>query len=110
MLYHLFDKATGKTIVEINALSELPVISVNQSEEFHYFEALNLYYLDTANRQISLNLAYRRLGHISKKLIKKLVKESTGIILKGINIYEYADERCDECIAGQMKAKSFPLR
>jgi len=50
------------------------------------------------------------LGHISKKLVKKLVRESTGINLKGMDAHEYANERCDECMAGQMKAKPFPLR
>ena len=79
--------------------------------ELHHFEALDLYYLDAANRQISLDLAHRRLGHISKKLVKKLVKGmSTSINLKGMDAYEHTDERCDECIASQMKAKPFPLR
>ena len=79
--------------------------------ELHHFEALDLYYLDAANRQISLDLAHRRLGHISKKLVKKLVKGmSTGINLKGMDAHEHTNERCDECIAGQMKAKPFPLR
>src|SRR5439155_26686222 len=73
-------------------------------------EALDLYYIDAANRQISLDLAHRRLGHISKNLVKKLVKGSTGITLKGMDAHEFADERCDECMAGQMKAKPFPLR
>jgi hypothetical protein len=35
---------------------------------------------------------------------------STGIILKGMDAHEHTDERCDKYIAGQIKAKPFPLR
>lgn len=108
--HHLFDGTTGRTIVEADASSGLPIISVSQSGELNHFEALDLYYIDAANRQISLDLAHRRLGHISKNLVKKLIKGSTGITLKGMDAHEFADERCDECMAGQMKAKPFPLR
>jgi len=108
--HHLFDGATGKTIVEADASSGLPVISVGQSGELNHFEALDLYYIDAANREISLDLAHRRLGHISKNLVKKLAQASTGLNLKGMDAHVGADERCDECMAGQMKAKPFPLR
>jgi hypothetical protein len=110
ILYHLFDRATGKTIVEADRLSGLLVISVNQSGELYYFEALDLYYIDIVNRQISLDLAYYRLGYISKALAKKVVEISTSINLKGIDAYKYANERCDKYMAGQIKAKPFPLR
>jgi hypothetical protein len=109
--HHLFDGTTGKTIVEADGSTGLPIISVDRSGELHHFKALELYYIDAANRQISLDLAHRRLGHISKKVVKKLIKEmSTGITLRGMDAHEHADERCDECMAGQMKAKPFPLR
>ena len=110
MPHHLFDGATGKTIVEADASSGLPVISIGQSGELDHFEALDLYYVDAANREISLDLAHRRLGHISKPLVKKLIQASTGIKLKGMDAHAGANERCDECMAGQMKAKPFPLR
>ena len=110
MPYYLFDGATGKTIVEADTSSGLLVISIGQSGELDYFEALDLYYVDAANREISLDLVHRRLGHISKPLVKKLIQASTGIKLKGMDAYAGANERCDECIAGQIKAKPFPLR
>ena len=100
MPHHLFDGATGKTIVEADASSGLPVISIGQSGELDHFEALDLYYVDAANREISLDLAHRRLGHISKPLVKKLIQASTGIKLKGINAHAGANKRCDECIVG----------
>jgi hypothetical protein len=108
--HHLFDGTTGRTIVEADASSGLPIISVGQTGELNHFEALDLYYIDAANRLISLDLAHRRLGHISKKLVKKLIQGSTGITLKGMDAHIDADERCNECMAGQMKAKPFPLR
>ena len=108
--HHLFDGTTGRTIVEADASSGLPIISVGQTGKLNHFEALDLYYIDAANRLISLDLAHRRLGHISKKLVKKLIQGWTGITLKGMDAHIDADERCDECMAGQMKAKPFPLR
>jgi hypothetical protein len=126
ILYHLFDRATRRTIVEANGSSRLPVILVSPEGEksdllrelltlgeLNHFKALDLYYTDTANQQISLDLAYQRLGHISKRLVKKLVKGmSTGINLKGMDAYEVRDtnERYDECVISQIKAKPFPLR
>ena len=118
MLYHLFDSTTRRTIVEADGSSGLLVISIGslrelRSGELDHFEALDLYYVDAANRKISLDLAHRRLGHISKRLVKKLVKGmSTGMNLRGIDAHEVGDinERCDECMMGQMKAKPFPLR
>src|SRR5438045_7253577 len=109
MPHHLFDGATGKTIVEADALSGLPVISIGQSGELDHFEALDLYYVDAANREISLDLAHRRLGHISKPLVKKLIQASTGIKLKGMDAHVGVDERYDEFMAGQMSAKAAPI-
>ena len=121
--HHLFDGVTGKTIAEADGSSGLPILTLRSSGELSqrelsqgeldHFEALDLYYIDTANREISLDLAYRRLGHIGKNLVKKLVRGmSTGMNLKGIDAHEVGDanKRCDECMMGQMKAKPFPLR
>ena len=66
--------------------------------------------MDAANREISLNLTHRRLGYISKPLVKKLIQASIGIKLKEIDAYANANKRYDECIIGQMKAKPFPLK
>src|SRR5436305_9509449 len=98
MLYYLFDRVIGKTIVEANASSGLPVISIDQSGELDYFEALDLYYMDAANREISLDLTHRRLGHISKPLVKKLIQASINIKLKGIDTHASANKRYDEYI------------
>jgi len=103
----LYDGATGETLVEADGLSGIPVITVGQSNEIDHFQALDLHYTDAGNRHISCDLAHRRLGHISKELTRKLVTEmSTGLTLKGKESGNA--DRCDECMAGQMKAKSFP--
>jgi hypothetical protein len=115
--HHLFDGATGRTIAEADESSGLPVLTFRSSgeetDQIDHFEALDLYYIDAANREISLDLAHRRLGHIGKNLVKKLVRGmSTGMNLKGIDAHEVGDtnERCGECMMGQMKVKPFPLR
>ena len=40
--HHLFDGATGKTIVEADGSSGLPVVSIHQSGELNHFRAHNL--------------------------------------------------------------------
>jgi gag-pre-integrase-like protein len=116
MPHHLFDGTTGRMIVEADGSSGLPVISIGPSGELcsgelNHFEALGLYYVDAVNQQISLDLAHRRLGHISKRLVKRLVRGmSTGMNLKGIDAHEVGDtnKHCDECMMGQMKPSHFP--
>ena len=73
MLYHLFDKVIGKIIIKADVLSGLLVISIGQSKKLNHFETFNLYYIDAANQEISLNLTYHKLSYISKPLIKKLI-------------------------------------
>ena len=108
ILYYLFDRATRRTIVKANRSLGLPVISfsllgeeTNLLGELDHFKAFNLYYVNTINQQISLDLAHCRLSHISKRLIKKLVKGmSIRINLKGIDTYKVRDanKHCDKCI------------
>ncbi len=94
----LYDGATGETLVEADGSSEIPVITVGQSNKIDHFQALELYYTNAGNRHISCDLAYRRLDHISKELTTKLVtKISTGLTLKGKESGNA--DRCDECMA-----------
>ncbi len=58
--------------METNISSRLPIISPEKTYEIDHFEALKTYYTEIAVKPISLNLAYRRLEHISEKLIKQL--------------------------------------
>jgi len=69
--------------VEANILLGFPVISFGKIHEIDHFEALKTYYIETAIKPISLDLAYRRLGYISEKLVKQLAnKKVTGLKLK----------------------------
>jgi len=116
----LFDRATRRTIIKADRLLGLLVISfsllgeeTDLLGELNHFKAFNLYYVNTINWQISLDLAYYKLGYISKRLIKKLVKGmSIRINLKGIDTYKVGDANkyYNKCIIGQIKAKLFPLR
>jgi len=56
--------------VEINILSGLSIISFGKTYKIDHFEALKIYYTEMVVKPISLNLAYRRLEHISEKLVK----------------------------------------
>ena len=42
----------------------------NKTYKIDHFKALKTYYTETVIKPISLNLAHRRLGHISEKLLK----------------------------------------
>jgi hypothetical protein len=103
----LYDGVTGKTFIEADNLSGIPVITGSQSSEIDHFQVFNLYYIDTGNRHICCNLVHRRLGYIGKNMTRKLVTEmSTGLTLKGKESGN--GNRYDECMAGHMKAKPFP--
>ena len=68
--YRLFEGETGKIIVEVDISSGLPVISFGKTHEIDHFKALKTYYAEIVVKSISLDLAYRRLGYISEKLVK----------------------------------------
>ena len=86
MPHHLFNGVTDRTIVEADASLGFPVISVSDAIEKDYIDVLEVYYAETVAKSIFLDLAHRRLGHISKPLVKMLVKGmTTGLVLKDIN-------------------------
>jgi hypothetical protein len=70
-LNRLFDGNTQKTIVEADSSSGLPVIS-SRTTPINYINAARLYWAKIKSRSIFLDLAYRRLGHISKERVKIL--------------------------------------
>ncbi len=107
--HRLFEGETGRTIVEADISSGLPIISPGKTSEIDHFDALKTYYAETAVRPISLDLAHRRLGHISEKLVKQLADgRATGLKLKPKSAGRR--NRCDDCIIGQMKAIPHPYR
>ena len=110
----LFEGHIGNILVEVNELMGLPYITTGQPE---HLEQLNhvqqghtqLYYAAYPDRPISLDLAHRRLGHIEKRLAKKLIlRHSTGIKLKEND--QDDTKICDECMDGKMKVKPYPKR
>ena len=83
--------------MEADISSGLPVISPGKIHKIDHFKALKTYYAETAVKPISLNLTHRRLGHISKKLVKQLVNgRVTGLKLKSKSVERH--DRCDDYI------------
>jgi hypothetical protein len=61
-------------------------------------------YNEAKDQKISLELAHRRLGHISMPQVKRLLDgKSLGMTLSSHDMHT-----CDDCKRGQMKAKPFP--
>jgi len=84
--HHLFDRATGRTIIKTNTSLRLPIISVSDAIKKDHINTLKVHYAETVVKLISLNLAHRRFNHISKPLVKMLAKGIiTGLILKNNN-------------------------
>jgi hypothetical protein len=105
----LFDGNTQKTIVEADSSSGLPVIS-SRTTPIDHINAARLHWAEIKGRPISLDLAHRRLGHISKERVKILAGGgATGLQLKPEKATEHK-EFCDSCMAGQAHAMHFPNR
>jgi hypothetical protein len=104
-LYCFYDGTFGKILIEADEFLGILIIILNQSKELNHFKALELYYSNTENRKISLNLAYRRLSHIQRKLTRKLIHE---IFIKFTLMGKESDYgRYDEYIFEQIKVKFF---
>jgi hypothetical protein len=65
---------------------------------------LTINYNEVKDQEITLELAHRRLGHISMPQVKRLLNgKSLGIKLSSQDMHI-----CDNYKRGQMRAKSFP--
>ncbi len=95
--YRLFEGETGRIIIEADISSGLPIISSGKTHKIDHFKALKTYYTETAVKSISLDLAHRRLGYISEKLVKQLTNErATSLKLKSKSAERH--NRCDDYI------------
>jgi hypothetical protein len=102
----LFDGDTEETIVEADLSSGLPVIS-SITTPIDHINAVRLYWAEIKGRPITLNLAHRRFGHISKERVKILAGGgASGLLLKPEKATEHK-EFCDDCMAGQAHAMHF---
>src|SRR5450755_140476 len=98
---HLYHGDTKEVIVEVDSSSGLPLLNVLKAPPRDRIEACRTYYSEVKHRPISIDLAHRRLGHISEQSVRKLaLGEAEGLSL----LPEKAEKkRCDHCYAGQMK-------
>jgi hypothetical protein len=99
--HRLFNIDTTAIIIKADSSSGLSIINlnrkINSNTQLHYYKA--------KPQRISLELAHRRLGHISSDQVRRLVNgKSHGIELKS-NSLAY---KCDDCMKGQMKLRPFP--
>jgi hypothetical protein len=68
----LYSGEDGTAIIEAGSSSGIPIINTNPSIPIHHPEGSSTYYHEVTTRPISLDLAHRRLGHISESRVKAL--------------------------------------
>jgi hypothetical protein len=92
------DSSSSILIINVN-----PAISIR-----HYFKGSTTFYHKVTTRPILIDLAYRRLGHISESRVKALASEHT----KGLKLLPNGHRlsKCDYCIAGKIKILPHPRK
>jgi hypothetical protein len=99
--HRLFNIDTTATIIEADSSSGLPIIDLNRKINSN----IQLHYYEAKPQRISLELAHRRLGHISSDQVRRLVNgRFHDIELKSNSLAH----KCDDCMKGQMKSRPFP--
>jgi len=103
---HLYHGATKEIIVEADSSSGLPLLNVLKAPPRDRIEACRTYYSEVKHRPISIDLAHRRLGHISEQSVRKLaLGEAEGLSL----LPEKTEKkRYNHCYAGQLKRFPHP--
>jgi len=105
----LYDGEDDSTIVAADSSSGIPIINTNQAIPIrHHPEGSSTFYHEVTTRPISLDLAHRRLGHISESRIKALASgQAEGLKLLPDN---HQRRECDHCIAGKIKTLPHPRK
>ena len=87
-------------ITTADSSSGIPVINTDP-----YSEGSIAFYHEVTTRPISLDLAHRRLGHISEARVRALANgQAEGLKL----IPRHKSHKCDHCIAGKLKTLPHP--
>jgi hypothetical protein len=89
------DSSSGILIINVNS-----AISIR-----HYLEGSTTFYHEITTRPILMDLAYRRLGHISESRVKALASEHA----EGLKLLPngYRLSKCDHCIIEKIKILSY---
>ncbi len=87
-------------ITTADSSSGIPVIDTNP-----YSEGSSAFYHEVTTRPISLDLAHRRLGHISEARVRALANgQAEGLKL----LPRHRSHKCEHCIAGKLKTLPHP--
>jgi hypothetical protein len=89
-------------LIVADSSSGILIININLSIPICLPEGSSTYYHKVTTRPISLNLAHRRLGHISEARVKALAYEQAEG-LKLLSNTDYRTRKCDYCITEKIK-------
>src|SRR5271170_467209 len=105
----LYNGEDDRVIAVADSSSGIPIINTNPSIPACLPEGSSTYYHEVTTRPISLDLAHRRLGHISKARVKAL---AYGLAegLKLLPDTGYRTSKCDHCIAGKIRTLPHPRK
>jgi hypothetical protein len=105
----LYNGEDDSMIATADSSSGIPIINVNPSIPTSLSEGSSTYYHEITTRPISLDLAHRRLGHISEARVKAL---ASGLAegLKLLPNTSYRPSKCDHCITGKIKILPHPRK
>jgi hypothetical protein len=103
---HLYHGNIKEIIMKIDFSSGLSLLNVLKVSPRDRIEACKTYYSEVKYRPISINLAHRRLNHISEQSVRKLaLGEAERLSL----LPEKTEKkRCDHCYVRQLKRLPHP--
>jgi hypothetical protein len=105
----LYNGEDDSVIAVADSSSGIPIINTNPSIPIHRPEGSSTFYHEVTTRPISLDLAHRRLGHISESRVKALAFGQA----EGLKLLPDTGNRinkCDHCIAGKIKILPHPRK
>ena len=103
----LYNGEDDSVIAMADSSSGIPIVSTGPSIPVHHPAGSSTYYHEVTTRPISLDLAHRRLGHISESRVRALAYgQAEG--LKLLPDTGHRISKCDHCIAGKIKVLPHP--
>ena len=94
-------------ITTAGSSSSIPIVNTDPLIPTHHLEGLSTFYHEVTTRPISVDLAYRRLGHISESRVRALTNgQAEGLKL----IPRHQSHKYDHCIAGKLRILPHPRK
>jgi Integrase core domain len=97
----IFDGEDGRVIIEADSSSGLPLLNTSNPSTTEQLNSAFVYYHEARTKPISLDLAHRRLGHISEAQVRRLAYEAA----EGLKLLPNSgrEGKCEHCVAGQIR-------